>query len=125
MAGISIAAFLGLSFMDFRFLKRTDVLMTLFLFAMAVLVFMLVFVSSIKGAQSWLSIGGFTLQPSDPIKLIVILILAKYFSRRHVEIANVRHILVSGFYAFVPFVLVFLQRDFRFEGSLLLPYGLV
>ncbi|MEK7556331.1 MAG: rod shape-determining protein RodA [Patescibacteria group bacterium] len=111
-AGISIAAFLGLSFMDFRFLKRTDVLMTLFLFAMAVLVFMLVFVSSIKGAQSWLSIGGFTLQPSDPIKLIVILILAKYFSRRHVEIANVRHILVSGFYAFVPFVLVFLQPDF-------------
>jgi branched-subunit amino acid aminotransferase/4-amino-4-deoxychorismate lyase len=29
--------------------------------------------------------------------------LAKYFSRRHIEIANVRHILVSGFYAFVIF----------------------
>ncbi|MCR4323245.1 MAG: rod shape-determining protein RodA [Candidatus Azambacteria bacterium] len=111
-AGISIAAFFGLSFMDFRFLKRTDVLMTLFLSAMGVLVFLLVFVSSIKGAQSWLSVGGFTFQPSDPIKLIVILILAKYFSRRHIEIANVRHILVSGFYAFVPFVLVFLQPDF-------------
>ncbi|MCR4330743.1 MAG: rod shape-determining protein RodA [Patescibacteria group bacterium] len=111
-AGISIAAFFGLSFVDFRFLKRTDVLMTLFLSAMGVLVFLLVFVSSIKGAQSWLSVGGFTFQPSDPIKLLVILILAKYFSRRHIEIANVRHILVSGFYAFVPFVLVFLQPDF-------------
>ncbi len=111
-AGISIAAFFGLSFMDFRFLKRTDVLMALFLSAMSVLVYLLIFVSSNKGAQSWLSVGGFTIQPSDPIKLIVILILAKYFSRRHIEIANVRHILVSGFYAFVPFVLVFLQPDF-------------
>ena len=111
-AGVSVAVFFGLSFVDFRFLKRTDVLMTLFLFAMSVLVFLLVFAGSIKGAQSWLSVGGFTFQPSDPIKLIVILILAKYFSRRHIEIANVRHILVSGFYAFVPFVLVFLQPDF-------------
>ncbi len=111
-AGISIAAFFGLSFMDFRFLKRTDVLMALFLSAMSVLVFLLIFVSSIKGAQSWLSVGGFTIQPSDPIKLIVILILAKYFSRRHIEIAHIRHILVSGFYAFVLFALVLFQPDF-------------
>jgi len=109
---ISVAAFFSLSFVDFRFLKRTGVLMTLFLVSMSVLLFLLMFGSAVKGAQSWLSIGGFTFQPSDPIKLIVILILAKYFSRRHIEIAHVRHILVSGFYAFVPFVLVFLQPDF-------------
>ena len=38
--------------------------------------------------------------------------MAKYFSRRHIEIANLRHILISGFYAFVLFLLVFLQPDF-------------
>jgi rod shape determining protein RodA len=37
--------------------------------------------------------------------------LAKYFSRRHIEIANIRHIIVSGVYAFVFFFLVLLHPD--------------
>jgi len=110
--GISLFLFFALSFVDFRFLKRTDVLVGLFILSSTVLILLLVFGASVKGAQSWLSIGGFTVQPADPIKLVVILILAKYFSRRHVEIKHVRHILVSGFYALVPFGLVLLQPDF-------------
>ena len=46
------------------------------------------------------------------MKLALILVLAKYFSRRHIEIANVRHILISGFYALIPFVLILRQPDF-------------
>ena len=38
--------------------------------------------------------------------------LAKYFSRRHVEIDNFKHIFISGLYALIPFLLVFLQPDF-------------
>jgi rod shape determining protein RodA len=57
-------------------------------------------------------LGGISLQPADPIKLVLIAILAKYFSRRHIEIANIRHILVSGFYSFVFFVLIAIQPDF-------------
>jgi len=109
---VSVIIFFTLSFVDFRFLKRTDFLVTVFLISIVVLLSLLFFGSVIKGAQSWLSIGGFTIQPSDPAKLVTIMILAKYFSRRHIEIANVRHILVSGFYALVPFILVLLQPDF-------------
>ena len=46
------------------------------------------------------------------MKLILILVLAKYFSRRHIEIAHYKHILVSGMYAFIPFILVLIQPDF-------------
>lgn len=109
---VSISVFFGLSFFDFRFLKRTDVIVTLFISAMILLIGLLGLTHAIKGAKSWLSFGAFSLQPSDPIKILVILILAKYFSRRHIEIAHVRHIIVSGMYAFIPFVLVFLQPDF-------------
>jgi rod shape determining protein RodA len=63
------------------------------------------------GAGSWLSFGAFSLEPADPAKLMLIILLAKYFSRRHIEIRNVRHILVSGFYAFVVFVLILVQPD--------------
>jgi len=43
---------------------------------------------------------------------LVILILSKYFSRRHVDIAHVKHIFISGFYAALPAFLIFLQPDF-------------
>ena len=40
------------------------------------------------------------------------LVLAKSFSRRHVEIAHYKHIFISGLYTFCIFVLVALQPDF-------------
>jgi rod shape determining protein RodA len=84
------------------------------LFGISVGLLSLLFVlgSVFKGAKSWFNLGVFSFQPVDLVKLVVILILAKYFSRRHIEIANIRHILVSGFYIFVIFTLVFLQPDF-------------
>ena len=109
---ISLAVFFFFSIVDWRFLKRTDVLLALFSFSVGFLLLLFVAGYVAKGAQSWFRLGSFSLQPSDPIKILVILILAKYFSRRHIEIAHIRHIFVSGFYALVPFVLVFLQPDF-------------
>jgi len=109
---VSLAVFFFLSLFDFRFLKRTGVLVTLFILAILLLIALLGLGAAVKGAKSWLDFGAFSFQPADPIKILVILILAKYFSRRHVEIAHVRHIIISGFYAFVPFILVLLQPDF-------------
>lgn len=110
--GISVTAFLVCSMVDFRFLRRTGVVVALFLISCAALVALFFFGSVFKGAQSWFDFGFFAFQPSDPIKLVVILVLAKYFTRRHVEIAHIRHIIVSALYVFVIFILVFLQPDF-------------
>ena len=109
---ISVCFFLVLSMVDFRFLRRTNVIMGLFIFSCIVLIALFPFGSVFKGAKSWFNLGFFALQPSDPIKIVVILILAKYFTRRHVEIAHIRHIFVSGIYAFIIFFLVLLQPDF-------------
>lgn len=109
---ISFIFLFSFSFVDFRFLKRTDILVLLFSIFSILLLTLFVFGNTVKGAQSWFSIGGFSFQPSDMMKLIVILMLAKYFSRRHIEIGNFKHILISGLYAFIPFLLVFLQPDF-------------
>src|SRR3989344_427580 len=108
---LAVALFFVFSVFDWRFLKRSDILVSLFAFSVGFLLLLFIVGYVAKGAQSWFRFGAFSLQPSDPVKIIVILILAKYFSRRHIEIAHIRHILVSGFYAFVPFVLVFFQPD--------------
>ncbi|TSD02760.1 MAG: Uncharacterized protein Athens071416_505 [Parcubacteria group bacterium Athens0714_16] len=109
---ISLIVFFLLSFVDFRFLNNTSVIVTLFSFSVLVLLGLFLFATVTKGAQSWFDLGKLSFQPSDPIKLVVIILLAKYFSRRHIEIANIKHIIVSGAYVFIIVGLVFLQPDF-------------
>src|SRR3989344_9311229 len=110
--GLSLLVFFGLSGLDFRFLRRTDVIVFLFLGAVALLLMLFVLGSTVHGARSWFQFSAFAFQPSDPVKLVVILFLAKYFSKRHVEIAHLRHILVPGLYVGLLFLLIFFEPDF-------------
>jgi rod shape determining protein RodA len=87
------------------------VLVSLFLFLCFLLLVLIVLGHISHGAKSWFSFGLFAFQPVDVMKLVLVLVLAKYFSRRHVEIRDIKHIFISGFYAFVPLVLVLLQPD--------------
>ena len=109
---ISLLVFFTVSSFDLGFLKQTGVLVILFGFISGILLLLLFIGKATQGAVSWFNFEGFSLQPSDPAKIVIILILAKYFSKRHIEIANVRHIIISGAYVFVLFLLIFLQGDF-------------
>ena len=109
---ISLGAFFFSSRVDWRFLRSTRIIVPLFLFIVFLLSLLFGLGEIVKGAQSWFQLGSLAFQPSDPAKIVTILILAKYFSRRHVEIRNIRHIIVSAIYAFIIFILVFLQPDF-------------
>ena len=109
---ISFAVFFIFSFIDFRFLKRTNVLVFLFLSFSFLLLILIVLGNISHGAKSWFNFGFFSFQPVDIMKLILVLVLAKYFSRRHVEIRDIKHIFISGFYALIPLMLVLLQPDF-------------
>src|SRR6185312_5519840 len=109
---LAIVVFFVSSLPDYSFLRRTQVLSLLYGFIVFALVLIFVFGSVVKGAQNRFNLGLFFVQPADPAKLVLVAVLAKYFARRHVEIAHIRHILVSGVYAFALFVFVFLQPDF-------------
>ena len=109
---VGFTIFFVFAFIDFRFLKRTDVLVTIFLFNSFVLILLFILGYVANGAKSWFDFGFFSFQPVDVMKLVLVLILAKYFSRRHVEIRDIKHIFISGFYALIPFILVLLQPDF-------------
>lgn len=110
--GASLCIFFIASAIDWRFLRRSGVVVGLFVFSCILLLLLFVLGSVFKGAQSWFDFGGFSFQPSDPVKLVLIILLSKYFTRRHIEIAHIRHIIISGMYALVLFVLVLLQPDF-------------
>lgn len=97
---------------DVRFLRRTPVVVLLYALLVILLLGLFAFGQVLMGAQSWFVIGGLSFQPATLAKLVLVIVLAKYFSRRHVEIARVRHVLISGGYAFALFALIFFQPDF-------------
>lgn len=109
---VALSVFFIASRIDWRFLRRSTIAFILYLIATGLLLLLFVVGNTVKGAQSWFSFGYFAVEPGVLATLALIVVLAKYFSRRHVEIANVRHILVSGAYAFVLFAAVALQPDF-------------
>jgi rod shape determining protein RodA len=108
----SVIVFFITTAIDWRFLRRTKVLVPIFIVTLVALIVLLLVGETTRGVQSWFQFGALAFQPSDPAKLVIVLMLSKYFSRRHIEIKNLRHILVSGAYAFSIFLLVFLQPDF-------------
>jgi rod shape determining protein RodA len=118
---LSVVIFFGFSLIDFKFLRRTSVIVWLFVISISLLSLLFIVGSVAKGAQSRFNLGLFFVQPAELVKLILIILLAKYFSRRHVEIRNIRHILVSGTYAGILFLLVLVQPDF---GSALIILGI-
>ena len=118
---LGVGGFFLASIIDWRFLRRTISVVSIYSLSLILLLLLFVVGSVFSGAQSWFDFGVFAVQPADPAKLALIIVLAKYFSRRHIEIARVRHIFVSGAYAFLVFLLLFLQPDF---GSAIIVAGL-
>src|SRR3989338_3186704 len=55
--------FFAFSFIDFRFLKRTDVLVAIFLFTCTILLALFIFGHISHGARSWFNFGFFSFQP--------------------------------------------------------------
>lgn len=109
---VSLVVFFLASNIDPRFLRKSSVVLAIYTICLFLLILLFAIGHLSNGAQSWFKVGVFAFQPVDLMKIILILVLAKYFSRRHIEIANFRHIVVSGMYMLLPFLLVFFQPDF-------------
>lgn len=97
---------------DYRFLRTGNMAFFLYVGTILSLILVLVIGEITLGAQSRFDLGLFSLQPSDPAKLVLIIVLAKYFAKRHEMIGDFKHIIVSGAYAMLIFGLVFIQPDF-------------
>ncbi len=109
---IGITVCIGIHKIDLSFLKNRKTVLILYVFSVASLLLLFVSGHVAKGAQSWIRLGFLSIQPTDPAKIALIVLLAKYFSKRHVEISAFRHVIVSALYTGVLGVLVLLQPDF-------------
>lgn len=111
-------AFAFFSSLDYRFLTTSKQMLAFAYVGMvAVLIAVLLFGKTISGNKAWFSIGVFTLQPVEFAKIVLILVLARYFSQKNLEIWQFRHIVISAALLAGLAALVLLQPDM---GSTLL-----
>jgi len=110
--GIALLCFALLSRLDLRFLKTNSFLVFGFYLLFLLLVAGLLFLAPLtRGIHGWYKLGPVAFDPEPLAALSLIIVLAKYFSTRHIELKRWRITLFSSFYMLVPFVLVFLQPD--------------
>lgn len=119
--GIGFFLMLICSFLDWRVLRADPYLILFIYFLCLISLFGLFFVRPIKGARGWYKLGPVSFDPIEFTKIILIILLAKYFSLRHVEMYRVAHILISGLYVFLLTVPIFFQPNL---GSALILIGL-
>jgi len=116
--GIGIFLMFLISFFDWRELRENPYLiLILYSLCLLGLIGLFFLAPEIRGVKSWYKLGPVSLDPIEFTKIILIILLAKYFSMRHIEMYRVRHILLSGAYIFLPAVLIFFQPDL---GSVLI-----
>ena len=117
-AGIGIILLFLFSCADYRIFKNDPrLIFILYIVCVLSLAGLFFFAPEIRGVKGWYKIGPVSVDPIEFIKLILLLLLAKYFTMRHVEMYRVSHILLSGLYVLVPSLLIFLQPDL---GSVLI-----
>ena len=109
---IGIGLMFFFAFFDYQNFKNNSyLLLALYSFFLLALAGLFLFSPFIRGVRSWYKIGPFSFDPTEFVKIVLILLLAKYFSNRHVEMYKLRHIFISGFYVLLPSILIYFQPD--------------
>ncbi|MEL3906295.1 MAG: putative lipid II flippase FtsW [Treponema sp.] len=119
-----LAGVFGLIFFAFFGIERLRKLLPYLLilgFILAVLPFVPGIASPRNGANRWIAIGGVSLQPSEFIKLILIIFLANFFDKKaeHLD-APFISVLPPFFIASLFVLLVYLENDFSTSVFLML-----
>lgn len=71
---------------------------------------------SAKGAERWIMVAGFKLQPSEFAKIGLLLALARYFSEKTVSLSRISSFIMPGILIGIPFILVMKQPDLGTAG---------
>ncbi|MBI4121404.1 MAG: rod shape-determining protein RodA [Candidatus Ryanbacteria bacterium] len=109
---LGFLVFAAFASIDWRSLKSSFTILVLYAGSLFLLALLSVIGLITRGAKSWFYIGSAGIEPVEIAKFALVLLFAKYFSRRYVEIALWRHIVISFLYLAPPLILVFIQPDF-------------
>lgn len=119
---IGISLFLGtiIIYLDKKFLEFVSY--GVYGLGILALVALLFFGKTTKGATNWFQIGGFSLQPSEFVKVATMMALSKWMTRFQFNLRRTTDFLVAGAIVLLPMAMIVLQND---AGSAIVFTGLI
>ncbi len=102
--------FLALTFINFNFIKRLT--WPIYFINIGFLVLVQIIGKSFYGAQRWIDFGFFRLQPSETMKIALVLALAAVLSKNLLKPSlNLKDLILPIALLFIPFTLTVIQPD--------------
>lgn len=106
---ISLFAYLILTLFDYRAMKNYTGL--IYIATCFLLILVIIVGKNIRGTAGWFDVGSISIQPSEFVKVAMVIIIAKYFTRVENYIDGLKKAVVSGIYVFIPVGLIMMQPD--------------
>ncbi len=120
--GLGAVITLVLYFPHYSFLSRLAYLV--YLGNVGLLLAVLAFGRASLGAKRWISFGGFSLQPSELMKLSMVIFLAKFFENKNTTAGlKLSDLIVPTLFVLIPVGLIIIQPDLGTAMIILLVYG--
>lgn len=107
---LGIFALFFFSFFDYRALSMYAT--KLYFGGILLLIFVMFWGSTIRGTTGWIGFGNFHIQPVEIVKLIMVIFLALFLSKKKTQLSIVVRIIASIVLIFIPVFLILRQPDF-------------
>ena len=107
---LGLLIMIAVSLIDLNFIKKHAYLF--YLIGIILLILATFYGIVGKGSRRWLNLGGFVFQPSELIKILVIITLAKFFDEKKIQSAGDYIFLILPIFLILsPFFLILVQPD--------------
>lgn len=103
---------LTLFFASFDYRVLLDYSTKLYFGGLIVLIAVFLLGTTVRGTTGWIGIGGFNFQPVEIVKLIMIIFLASFLSKKKTEFGISMRLFVSFVLISLPIALIIKQPDF-------------
>ncbi len=121
---ISLVLLLFISLVDIRLWYKYSY--HIFFLSLLLLIGVEIFGTFGLGAKRWIRIFSFSIQPSELIKVAIILSLAKYYNElRYDRIGWIRNTIIPTFIIIIPFFFVIIQPDLGTAAMILILGALI
>ncbi len=117
--GIGFAVMFVLALYDYRVFNSIST--NLYFLMLAFLAIVAFLGTTVRGTTGWLSFGLFNIQPVEIAKIILIIFLASFLSKKKMQLGTGSRVFVSLILIILPTFLVILQPDF---GSAMIMIGI-
>ena len=120
--GLGSVITLVVMFPHYSFLSRLAYMV--YMGNMGLLLAVLAFGRSSLGAKRWISLGGFSLQPSELMKLSMVIFLAKFFENKNTTGGlKIKDLILPTIFVLIPVAFIIVQPDLGTAMIIMLVYG--